>query len=291
MDSDTATIFRSAFESYITQTDSAVEPSSNHLPYDFEFIWERRWHIEGGEMVEGELRELTSQMNHWHSDLRKWHAWNKVIKEYEGDNAWLLRREFLEARVHQCLLWPSAIRDALTFVGTNSLHQVRLSSEEKYKDFIEGDPAHPDEKRSHLTRRKKEKRLAKIASAWPSSGKFLASLRKINDREYQQETSDYRNRANHAIAPRLGVGLTQTVIREVVQATQMEEQEDGTYKPVPIPGKLSVRYGFGGTSPLDFEEARVSNLHQYLRARDCYCNYVELLKLGIGSIELRTENA
>ncbi len=97
MDSDTSKLIRNAYESYIAQPDTTLEPSSTYLPYDFEFIWGRRWYIEGGEMVEGELRELTNLMNHWHSDLRKWHAWNNVIAEYEGDNAWRLRREFLEA--------------------------------------------------------------------------------------------------------------------------------------------------------------------------------------------------
>ena len=116
-------------------------------------------------------------------------------------------------------------------------------------------------------------------------------MRLVNDKKYQHETSEYRNRASHAIAPRLGVGITQTVVRTVVPATKMEKQADGTYKEVNVPDKVKVRYGFGGTNPLDFEESRISNLQQYLRARECYRYYIELVRNRIEAIELSAQNA
>ena len=109
--------------------------------------------------------------------------------------------------------------------------------------------------------------MADLISIWPESADFLASLHKIDDKAYRQATSNYRNLASHSISPRLGLGVTRAVVRSVEQATQMTRQPDGTYLPTPIAGKMSVRYDFGGTEPLDMEDARAANLEQYRRAR------------------------
>jgi len=80
------------------------------------------------------------------------------------------------------------------------------------------------------------------------------------------------------------VGITQPVVRSFMQATQMTELPDGTYIQSPIPGKLAVVYGFGGTDPLDTERARSENLEQYLRARECYDKYRAVLNAGLSSM-------
>lgn len=291
MDSEVVNLLRSAIDAYLEEPGNALEPTSSYLPYDFDFIHNHEWHILGEQMVEDELRELTNIMNRWCGDLQRWHAWNNVIRSYGEKEAWNVRREFVEALVHHCLLEPSAVRDRFTFVATNAFHQVRLSSQEGYKDRLEGDPKQPNDKPVFLSRRKKEKRLAKVVSVWSESRAFLELLAVINDSSYQRATYDYRNRVNHAIGPRLGLGITQAVTRSVVQATQMKEQPDGTYRAEPIPGKLSVSYGFGGTQPIDLEEARILNLKQYQLARACYHQYFELLKSKTACIKIKTENA
>lgn len=291
MDSEVVNLFRSAIDAYLEELGSALEPAGSYLPYNFDFIHNREWHIFGNQMVEDELRELTNIMNRWCGDLHRWHAWNNVILSYGENEAWKIRREFVEALVHHCLLEPSAVRDRFTFVATNAVHQIRLSSEEGYKDRLEGDPKKPNEKPMFLSRGKKEKRLEKVISIWSESKKFLESLAAINDSSYQRATYDYRNRVNHAIGPRLGVGITQAVTRSVVQATQLKKQPDGTYRDEPIPGKLSVRYGVGGTQPIDLEEARTSNLKQYQLAQTCYNRYFELLKSKVACIKMKAENA
>lgn len=287
MDSEVANLFRSAVDDYLEELGNALEPASSYFPYDFDFIHDHEWYIFGGAMVEDELRELTNILNRWCGDLRRWHAWNNAIRCYGENEAWKTRREFVEPLVHHCLLEPSAVRDRFTFVATNAFHQVRLSSEEGYKDRLEGDPKQPDEKPAFLSRRRKEKRLAKVIFVWPESKSFLESLAAINDSSYQAATYDYRNRVNHTIGPRLALGITQAVTRSVVQATQMKEQSDGTYRAEPIPGKLSVSYGLGGTDPIDLEEARQLNLKQYQLARACYNEYFKLLKLKVVCIKIK----
>ena len=128
MDIKYSTLLRTAFDAYLVRWDAGdMGPPERYLPYDFEQIDRHRWSLFGAEMVKDELRELTNLLNHWLGSLRRWRAWNSIIAGYEQEDAWELRREFLEALAHQCLLLPSAMRDTFTFVATNSMHQVLVA--------------------------------------------------------------------------------------------------------------------------------------------------------------------
>lgn len=270
---------REAFDRYLVRCDAgSLEPELDYLPYDFEEDVSRyQWRLLGGALVEDELRELTNILNNWHDMLLRWHAWNEVLAEYAKDDAWHLRREFLEPLVHHCLLSPSAARDTFLFVATNSFHQLRLGLDSAYKDFLVGDPASPGKRPKHLTRPQKESRLADIVAPWSDGESFIAQLKTVDDDAYRELTFDYRNRASHAIAPRLALGHTQTITRFVEQAKRLEKQEDGTYQDVLVPGQMTVCYGYGGTPPLELEEARQENLEQYSRARLTYESFRSLL--------------
>jgi len=109
----------------------------------------------------------------------------------------------------------------------------------------------------------------------------MAALHAIDDDEYIKTTGDYRNRSSHALAPRIGLGIVETVTRHVVPAKKLVENESGMLKEIPIDGKMSIRYGFGGMSPLDLNEARIANVEQFLKARRCYLLYRQILALAI----------
>lgn len=287
MTDDHHIFLREAFNSYLHQlNEGELEPTEAYLPYDLDNVDARQWIAFGREMVKDEFRETTNKLNYWHHSLVRWDAWNNVISRYKEKDAWKLRGEFLEGSVHHCLLMPSSIRDTLTFVATNSMHQVLLSVDDNYKDYLDGDPKSPSEKPKFLTRSKKEKRLNKLVSRWPIGSEFMSALRKIDDEAYRKATSNYRNLNTHSIGPRLGIGMTRAVVRSVKQATTMSEQADGTYLPTPIPEKMSVSYEFGGMQPLNMEEARVANLEQYQRARDCFVKYRDLLHTGFVEMPL-----
>lgn len=67
------------------------------------------------------------------------------------------------------------------------------------------------------------------------------------------------------------------VIRDVVQANEFQKQLDGTSLLIPIPEKMNVQYGYGGTEPLNIKEVFELNLNQYRRARLCYSIYRRFL--------------
>ena len=285
MASQYSAFLRKAFSRYLAKLDAGgIEPKLNYLPYDFEEgLKKYQLGMVAHTMLRDELREITNILNHWHGHLLRWHAWNKVLTGYSEDEAWDLRREFLEALAHHSLLSPSAARDTLTFVATNSIHQLRLSFESGYQDHLVGDPAKAG-KRSQLTRAKKEQRLEHIASPWSEGLQLVAAIRSIDDRSYRDATWDYRNRSSHAIGPRLALGHTQAVTRLVRQATELKEQADGRFMAVPVPGKMAVSYAIGGTPPLDMELSRKLNLEQYLRAREGYAIYLNLLVELVGGL-------
>lgn len=287
MDAEYENLLREGFDKYMDAIGgSGWMPDDPYLTYDFYFLENRKWSVLGKTMVGCDLRELTNLINDWKQLLVRWQVWNSVISEFEADSAYELRTEFLNSIAHECLLKPSAIRDTLTSVATNALHQVRLSTEPDYRDFLEGDPIPPKMTKKHLTRGKKENRLKSICSAWDESSEFLDRLMDINTSEYARTTADYRNLHSHTIGPRLSVGYTRTVVRTVGLSTNMELQPNGTYQVVEDPNKASVSYGFGGTPPLDLEKARVANLGQFSKARRAYVSYRTLLEHAVAGIEV-----
>ncbi|MGL6485661.1 hypothetical protein ACSZNF_00920 [Aeromonas hydrophila] len=287
MDDEKCNQLRRAFNAYLDESKNTTEPNYSYLSYDFDFVHGHRLSLLGEHMVEDELREITNILNRWHSNLHRWYTWNNVLRGCSENEAWYVRCEFADTLIHHCLLEPSAVRDRVTFVATNAFHQVRLSCEKSYKDRLDNDPKQVDGKPVILSRQKKEKQLERILSIWPESQPFIESLKAINDIGYQNDTFNYRNRVSHAIGPRLARGITQLVTRSVVQATRMQEQPDGTYIEEPIPETLSVSYGFGGTLPVDLENAWQLNLRQYQLSRTCYEQYIKLLRMAVKSIKRR----
>jgi hypothetical protein len=269
---------RTSLNEYLERLDSQLEPDDNYLPFKYPYITQARWRPFIDAMLEDELREVTNQLHQWHDMLRSWHAWNKVLADHDESAAWELQRAFMEPLMHHCLTKPSAFRDLMTFVGTNAIHQIRLHTEPQYLDRLEGDssPENPDPR--PLTRRQKEKRLSKIAAPLEGSDDLLKAIRQLDNEQYRNATKDYRNLNNHAIGPRLAIGVTRMVTRHVVPEQRMEKQHDGTGRLVTNTGKFVPRYGFGGTEPLDLAATRNANLEQYRFARQCVLHHTAMLE-------------
>ncbi len=282
-----AQLLREAFNEYLVNVhEMPLNPAGNQLSYDFSFIDGRKLHTLADEMVRSDLQELTNLINGWSSLLYRWHAWSMVLEGREERETWELRSEFLDSMLHECLLMPASIRDAITSVATAAFHQVRLSIDQSYRDYLEGDPETPEKKAKSLNQRwQKEKRLSGLVQVWPNSSNFLKTLREINTSDYVAETYDYRNLTAHTIGPRLGIGHTRIVKRSVKQAQALKQIDDGSYVVENVPGKLTVSYGYGGTPPLNLEVVRAANLDQYEKARSCYVEYRALLEAVVKEIE------
>jgi hypothetical protein len=280
-------LLKDGFEQYLKCLASDnLQPSTELLPFDFDFLKGRKWHAMGEWMVSSDLREFTNLLNGWSWTLVSWNAWNNVIATHSDNAVWELSIEFVESKAHECLLKPSSIRDTFTSVVTNALHQVRLSADGSYEDHLEGDPTPERLKPLNLSRKQKEKRLSRLASFWPESRAFLDALDKINTERYTRATYNYRNLNSHTIGPSLGRGYIRPVTRAVVPADELVPMSDGTFKLVTVPGKMVPSYGFGGLPPLDLEQGRIANLEQYELARACYLEYRRLLESVVSQIPM-----
>lgn len=284
---------RAAVTAFLARVDDGkgLQPSAIPLPYDpVPGIATARWPLfVAEELIADELRELTNRLNHWRGNLRRWHAWNEVLASYETKDRWQAEWGWVEPIAFYCMFQPSASRERFVLLATNSLHQIRMALDPAIVDELLGDPAAPD-KCSYFPRpRDKERQLKSFAKVWPAGRAFIQALGQLDDHGYRALTGDFRNRASHGIAPRFSVGITSTVSRTRAQATKMEQQPDGTFEPVPVPGKLSTSYGYGGRSPLSMEDTWQANLTQFERACRAFDTYVALLTEAVAAIPRRPE--
>ncbi|WP_273049467.1 hypothetical protein [Pseudoalteromonas sp.] len=277
MASEHSKLLLKAYEEYLNHRDHCSNESP-YLSYDFKFLNNKKWSLMAEKIVSNELRELTNLLNRWKSLLSKWRSWNLVLSNKDEMNAWHIRSEFVESIVNQCLFYPSSMRDNFSSIATSSFHQIKLSLDRSYKDSLDEDSL----KGGFLMRSKKEKQLKRLVSVFPESEIFLNLLKKLNNSQYVKDTLDYRNLASHSIAPNLVLGETNFVTRTIEQATKMSLIGDNLCGPV---GKTSVVYGFGGTPPINLEEAIKLNYEQYQIARECYTVYLRILMATVSTIE------
>lgn len=273
-------LLKRLFAAYLQVQDTfTCEPQRQYLAYDAVVLTGVRWSTLGSTLIEDELRELTNYLNAWLGALKRWHAWQRVWHECTEDEQWDLEHEFLTPLATYCMFQPSAIRDALTFVITNGMHQMALSLDHDRRDWLPLDQA-PWEQLRYPTRRQKEEQLASTVRAWSEGRLLLTRLRQLDGAATRTATADFRNRASHSIAPRFSRGITRAVTRTIVQATRIQEDGSGVARPVPIPGAFAVRYSHGGTEPLDLDRMRLVNLAQFEIAVACHDLYVTILRSG-----------
>ena len=279
---------RAVLDQYMTHMEAEdLRPDAFPFPYNaVAGVKEVKWSLQlfAESLVSGELQEMTNALNRWKGALRRWDAWNRVLAAQDEEARWDTELEFVEPVAFLCMFQPSAARDHFTLVATNALHQVRLTIGNAYKDKLLGDPESPGKSGRFPPRSGREQQLANLAQGWGAADPFLAALKAIDSKDYRKLTADFRNRASHGITPNFSYGYTAIVTRQVVQASRLEQQPDGTYRDTPIPGKLSVRYGYGGTPPLQLADAWTANLEQFVHAKTCFDAFVVLLTEAVGAM-------
>lgn len=234
-----------------------------------------KWYVMADFMVEGELREATNLMNSWRLKLLQWEGWIDVLDEYGEDDAWQIRSHFVESIAYFCMFQPSAVRDRIARIATNSIHQANLSIDKSYVDRLDGDDP---EFRGRFSRKNIEKQLERIGSRWANTCEFLCALRRLDSAEYRKKNVDWRNLASHSLAPRFEIGHVQAVTRSIVPRSFMVEQPDGTFKVELDTQKKSVSYGFGGIPPLSLKGIYAANLEQFEAALKVHKTYERLIQ-------------
>lgn len=268
-------LFEDAYRKYWDEIERRPIPRFGLHPFDLcEEVEDGSWLTFTGMMVSGELRESINLMNSWRVHLFHLEIWSEVLLDYEGHDAQSIQMHFVEPIVYFCMHQPSATRDRMGKIATNSIHQANIATDSSYKDTLKQD----EKPRQFLSRRKVEAQLEKIGTRWIHGLGFLSALQKLDSSQYRKQTFDFRNQASHFIAPRIEVGIVQSVIRQVIPRTEMVEQQDGTYRPENVPNETVVSYGIGGIRPLSLKEIIEVNTAEYQLASVLLQEYSYLLR-------------
>lgn len=270
-------LYREAFTAYLDALAPLRPTGDRPLPYDLvDAVGTVHWHMPFLDtLIAGDVRESLNEIHQWQSQLMSLRAWVKVVTsgQFGRDDAWTLRRDWVEPVATWCLLQPAATRDRLGNLATNVVHHGRVSTDAAYEDRLAG-----DDNNRFLNRPARESQLRRIGQMTPALLAFIDHLSALDDKAFRSQTFDFRNRASHAIAPRLEEGFTQMVTRGVGPYEELVLQPDGTFELVPDSKRLVVSYGFGGTPPLPLDQVARLVAGEYKKARLAVEAYLNLVR-------------
>jgi hypothetical protein len=247
-------VYRAAFAAYLKAVAAHRRTADKPLPYDLvDAVGKVVWHLPFLDtLIAGDIREALNHIHQWQTQLLSLKAWVEVLasSHLSDDDSWTVRSDLVEPLATWCLLQPAATRDRLGSMATNLVHHGRLTGDAGYTDVLEGDKGN-----RFLSRRALEEQLTRIGASCSATPAFVERLQVLDGPQFRAQTSDFRNRASHSIAPRLDVGFTQMVTRRIEARDDLIEQPDGTWARVTDPTRSVVSYGFGGTPPLPLSKA------------------------------------
>ena len=172
---------------------------------------------------------------------------------------------------------------ALDFVNAQALQNLDPANIR-----LDSDPPEAGARPATFRRSQKEAQLRRIAAPREGGVDVVARVTTLDDEDYQRVTCDFRHLASHAIAPRLNVGYTRTVVRRMEQATELDRQANGSFNEEAVPGRQAVSYGFGGTPPLSMRAVFTGNLAEFEKASACFTAYVDVLDKALAMLPLRS---
>ncbi len=252
------------------------------ISYDIcEMVRKVSWGIYGGLAVSWDISEIINSLHDWHRQVINWSVWLEILKNYDGDDAWHIRRQCIQPVAFFCMFQPSAFRDRLGKLATQAIHQANLSIDSTYHDRLDQDRG----RNAFLSRSDCEAQLARIGHRWPNYNFFETALNQVDTPEYRKVTRDYRNLASHGIPPHFEWGETNLMTRSIVPWSDLVNQGDGTYQLVEHPTRKAVSYSLGGMQPLALSDMLEINKTQLTLAVAAFHAYQALVEEMIVSLD------
>lgn len=183
-----------------------------------------------------ELRRLTSSLE----------AWKSLIEGKSDEGKDELVIEFIDSPTTVALNLPYVIRSRFIYSIAHLCHQANQTQEGKWKDDLPIDTEIYFKESDHY------------GSGWHSYKKLKLALERIADKKYQKDSYDFRNKYNHRYSPRIELGLTGLVTRNVGPSGQ-------------------VSYGFGYTQPLKLDKIVKLLKNQHALCSKAFFSYQKLV--------------
>ncbi len=206
------------------------------------------------EMLSDYSRELANILNQFLTYIDVLTAWDKVFLDYEEEDRLYLIHEFVEPICTICLNLPYVIRSRFIFFVTHLCHQANISLlGKKWKDDL------PEDQCIDF------KKMDKVATKWLAYKQLRLSMGQLADKKHQAEVNNYRHKFQHRYPPRIEVGLSEIIKRNINEA-----------------GRVS--YAIGYSLPLRIGQITSSLKGQHAAAMRVYKCYQELVNEQLGKI-------
>ena len=164
--------------------------------------------------------ELSNSINEFQRYIVSLMAWEKVIHNLEGDEHFYAISEFITPIATLAITLPYVIRSRFIYSVAHLSHQAtQVKLKKSWVDDL------PIDDEIYF------KEADKYGKPWKRYSKLKQSLENIANKSYIQSMRDFRNSYNHRYSPRIEIGITGLVKRNV--------NDDG-----------KVSYGFGHIEPI-----------------------------------------
>ncbi|WP_439859129.1 hypothetical protein [Pseudomonas sp. MBLB4136] len=277
-------LYESAHTLFMEKLETFIDKAEYPLSYDLsDEIRKVYWGPAIMELsIANDLKETINQLHCWYGHLVDWSLWIDVLKQFEGEQEWYIRRQYVEHHAFYCMLQPSSTRERFGSIATNALHQASLLLQEGYKDQLDQD------EHGYLSRRKREAQVKRLGTNYTCFAPFLQALTHLDNKSFSTASCNFRDLASHGIAPRFEQGETSFVRRYIKPWSELTKNPDGTAQFVEHPTKKAVCYDFGGTQPLSLQKAYDACWQEYLKAVQLFHAYQTLLRELLSALASRS---
>jgi len=205
------------------------------------------------QMLKEYSMELSNSINELLRYIYSLTAWEKVIKNKSQNEIHRIIVNFINPVATISLNLPYIIRSRFVYSIAHLCHQANRQKQTNWIDDLPLD--------DEIYFREADK----YGTTWKNYKKLKKSLEQISNKKYQTATFDFRNKYNHRYSPRIEIGLTGLVTRNVGKN-----------------GK--VCYSFGSTNPLKLEYIIPILMDQLEKCMKAHNNYKDLVKEQIAEI-------
>ena len=205
-------------------------------------------------MLDEHSRELANSINELQRYITSLKAWKGVIDNKNDNEKFEIVIEFVSPIATLAINLPYVIRSRFIYSVAHLCHQANQVKQKNWVDDL------PLDNEIYFDV------ADKYSSLWKSYKKLKLALEKISNKQFQSDTYDFRNKYNHRYSPKIEVGLTGLVRRNV--------RDNG-----------KVSYGFGYTKPLKIDQLLPALSGQYLACLKAFEEYQKLVQEHISEIK------
>lgn len=214
----------------------------HQLPNDLPIQW-----MVYSQMLNEHARELANSLNEMRQLIINLKAWSEILDHQESEEK---RNQIIFEVVSPvttlAINFPYIIRSRFLYSIVNLCHQANQIQQPEWIDNL------PSDDEIYFTH------TDQYANGWRKYRKLKLSLEKISNKKYQSDTLNFRNKYNHRYSPRIEIGITNLVTRN-------------------IGNNGKVNYGIGGVEPLKLKTILPLLIEQHAMCMRAFDLYQELV--------------